>query len=336
MSEVRDPNEVSTGPYEPGDEVGIQEGFREVFDIERPMESWRWGFLDNPGGTHVWLGKTASGEVASQYATLPRRVRFLGKGPARFGEAVDSFVRPAWRQGLKREGLFSRTFHDFIARRGSLEHEVVTYGFPIPVAYRIGKKLMGYGHLHHVDLHAKVLDAQDADAGTDLGDGCTVTPVARFGEDEQAVFDGLSDRYVIVALRDAAYLNWRYLDRPGVPYECFAFREANGRPFALVVLRHRWRDQAETAVAELLAPVEHPKMPDVVRWIERHCAAAGSERVLAMFRPECPESIGLAHLGWGLERSDFRWVARTHDEDYVTLEELGEHWWATLGDFDVV
>ena len=113
--------------YRPGDERQILETFNRVFAgttpdyVPRTMEQWKWEFQENPAGNQIVLAVDGAGKVICQYCCLPYFVNLRGEKVVS-GLGVDSFVDPAHRQGLKREGIFlrvARTYFREIAVPGS-------------------------------------------------------------------------------------------------------------------------------------------------------------------------------------------------------------------------
>ncbi len=82
-------------PYRPGDETAILTSFNRVFRevcgpgyVDRPLEYWRWEYLQNPAGYRITVG-TADGIVAGNYSGTPQRFH-TEFGPKVFVHAVDS------------------------------------------------------------------------------------------------------------------------------------------------------------------------------------------------------------------------------------------------------
>jgi len=82
--------------------------------------------------------------------------------------------------------------------------------------------------------------------------------VQRFPDDVHDAFEGWAEGREAVLIRDAAYLNWRYVERPGAAFELALVRRAAG-PVGWAVLRDGllfdWGAplQDEGAVGALLA-----------------------------------------------------------------------------------
>lgn len=54
---------------------------------------------------------------------------------------------------------------------------------------------------------------------------CSITPITRFGEDYNLLWEKIASKIYIGINRDAAYMNWRYIAKPGENYSLYGFYE---------------------------------------------------------------------------------------------------------------
>ena len=325
----KDLSTIEIGPYRPGDEGEILRVFNQVFRVERSLDTWNWEYRDNPEGIHVFLGRFPDGQVVSQFAGIPRRIK-VREGLACFAEIVDSLTDPEYRKGLKKPGLFATTCYRFVDHFGRPDREVVMYGLPNPPAFRVGSLLLGYSHLYDVEYLT-------CEPGSDTAaHPPSVEVIDSVPDDVDGLWDRIRGRYDVATVRDRRYLQWRYGDRPDAEYELLSLRDDTADLFGFVVLRHRWLDDAVTALADWVVDRDHPRAPEAVQAVLAAARAAGTARIRAVFRPGSPEWNGLAAVGWVPEASRFRFVARTYDAERVPLAWLKDAWFITLGDFDIV
>jgi hypothetical protein len=330
----RDVNDIVIGPYQKGDETEILRVFTKVFGVTRSLDAWTWQYANNPAGLHCFLARFPDGQVVSQFCSVPRRVRVRDRTFC-FAEIVDSFTDPDFRQGLKKPGLFASTCYAYVDAFGRPEEEVIMYGLPNPPAYRVGSRLLGYVHFYKVELLSRRLE-EASPLAAEVPGGSAATVVDRASTDIEGLFQRLATWHPVLTVRDALYLHWRYADRPDASYEQIEYRDRSGRLFAYTALRHRWLDQPETAVAEIMVDRDHPSARSVIVDVEARARAAGSERLRVMLRPESPEWTALHTSGYVPEKSQFRLVARTYDKETIPLDWLRDNWYVTLGDFDIV
>jgi hypothetical protein len=317
------------GPYRPGDEDSLLKTFARVFGHEKPLPVWRWQFLENPAGTHIYVARTSSGEVVSQFAGIPRRVRAGGRVLV-FAEIVDSMTDPAHRKGLKHPGLFARTCQAFVDRYGHLDREAVMYGLPNPMAWRIGQALLGYVHLSDVVLLTRGTDPEPPPATG------TVRETRELGEEATDLDMRIASQHPMQVIKDALYLDWRYLRSPQTRYRLWEFRDPSGALFGIAATRADWLRPGRLALAELHVDLDHPHARGVPGLLVRMARSAGAREVSALVRPGSPEALGLGEAGFLGEPTHFRFVARTYDTSVIPLDRMREEFALTLGDFDVV
>ena len=226
-----------------------------------------WQYWDNPfGPPTVWLWQDQD-RVVGHYSVVPYPARISGR-PARLGIGIDAAVDPDY-QGRQLFGPLARSLyadalaHDAqavvcypnensvrgIARQGWVElGQLRTHLLPLRpewYAQRVGVPAAVLRPL--VQLAAlRVRGRSDHEcrqvAGADLLDGAD----ALWQRQERDLVHGVT--------RDAAWLRWRYLDRPGAsPYRCWTARRA-GELRALAVTTEREQQGAPfTYLMELIA-----------------------------------------------------------------------------------
>jgi hypothetical protein len=331
---------VEIRPYHEGDEHAILAVFGKVFPwARRSLEEWRWQYRDNPLGVHVFVGVLPDGSVVSQYAGIPRRVK-VGDEIRTFAEMVDSLSDPEFRQGLKKPGLFGRTLNRYVGHFGHPDRETVMYGLPNPQAYRIGSRFFNYNLFHEVQGLDRDLSAAGLSLPAEDLAGGSFEEVADIPPDADALWKRIEPQFDVATVRDREYLHWRFAARPHHPYRIHALRERGGELAGMVVLRHDWL-RAETgvrttAVAEWLVVRDRPLSKALPALIEGIAHGVGAERVRYVFRPGSEEWRHLAGIGYVPQSTGFRLVGGTYDHAAVPLRRLVDHWYFTLGDFDVV
>jgi GNAT superfamily N-acetyltransferase len=213
--------------------------YRAVFGealAESSRRRWRWQYLDNPatapGGPEIWVARDG-GTLLGQYASMPVHLRW-GDRQLRSSWGMDVFLSPAARG----RGVGARLF---TAWSDSVE---VALGLGLTTSsYGLFRKL-SYADVGPVPFHYRILDPRAVAArrlgpkwagiaGRLLGLGwrvrhrerplppgdVVVAPVARFDARYDALWDRAGASYAMCVRRDAAYLNWKYLDCPQRRYD---------------------------------------------------------------------------------------------------------------------
>ncbi len=216
--------------YREGDETAILTMFKEVFKADRNMEHWYWKFRDNPFGAYKIVEAFAEdGTLAGHYSGYPVPFR----APKSGGEAFVSYqigdimTRPGFRQvGLANTSVLGR-ITDYFHHRFCLDTVPFMYGFVAGNHKRFGERFLRYSYMHPIPYH--VLDAAKSrqkgkERAAAFLSGLSVKPVAQLTPEFDAFFQEASEGYGLLVQRDAAYLQWRYLDCPDKRHTLVAVR----------------------------------------------------------------------------------------------------------------
>jgi len=324
--------------YRPGDEHGILATFNAVFAANDPrflgrdLESWRWAYEHNPAGRQVVVATTqvdGAEQIVAHYAALPVRTILEGREVV-FAQGVDSMTHPAHRAGLKRPGLFVNTAEVYFARFGAADRTVIVYGLPIEQAHRMGARFLDY----EIVRTQCFLGRETGAASAQVPAG--VERLERFDEQARWLFDRCAGDFGAIALRDAAYLSWRF-SRPGATYTTLGVRDGGGILRGLCVLRRmRLLELDLMVVCEWLVP---PSEPEVGELLERAaCAVAAREGApgLAGIVPDhSPWFAWFQERGWRVHPSPYLMCTRHFARRYDPLWTRN-NWWYTLADTDLV
>jgi len=337
--------EIHYRGYRPGDEHAILDTFNLVFRevvgedfVDRTLERWKWGFLDNPAGHRIWLGFADDGRVACQYAAMPLRI-WCGKDGGRelsFFHAVDSMVHPEFRTGLRRRGAFLEVADQFFDTfGGKVDH--LGFGYPIRPAWRIGERFLGYRLIRVIDFLLRPVG--DAPSGT------PGVSVRRLADDEpfppavDAWFAHVRDSFACTTIKDATYLDWRYRSCPDIDYHVL-WAERGATPAGFLVVRTEGGLVPDSAcIGDLLVdPSDTEALAALVGEAERLARAHGKKQLMTVQNPEL--AVGKAFTGLGFAaKSSADWLERKlGSRDFTSgLSQawLAEHWSYELGDSDL-
>jgi hypothetical protein len=329
-------------PYRDGDEAAILATFNLVFRevcgpsyIDRTLETWRWQYRDNPQGRRIWLAVAEDGTIAAQYAGVPLLFD-TPWGSRTFVHCVDSMTHPAWRQGLKRKGLFVLTCEPFWAESKAIG-DALFYGFPVEAAYRIGQRYLQYTLMCNIDYRIRTREqpALSFPAGIELAklDSLSVEVDALYGRLR-------ADKRCLLR-RDRAYLDWRYLQNPARKgYELWAARRSGALAGLMVLAPHGGLAPDAATIADWLVPEGDVEAQDAL--LARAVARQHEEqrsRLMTVVPGWSREDRMLAARGFALHSSG-EWLQRrlVHNINHppVTAEFLAGNWWFQLGDSDLV
>jgi hypothetical protein len=105
-------------------------------------------------------------------------------------------------------------------------------------------------------------------------------PVRRFDASFTALWERLADRFDLAVRRDAAYLNWRYIEPPHVRYSAVALKR-QGEVHGYAVYRHKHEPLGRvTILVDLLThPDDVSGVKTLLRWVDRAARAEDSDKV---------------------------------------------------------
>ena len=321
-------------PYRPGDERAILDLFRRVFGVDRSLEHWRWKFLENPAGLYVRVVETPSGELIGHYGALPVLMKW-GDRNLILTQIIDVMVDLRFRRGLKRPGLFALLSESSIASIGTPGRASGGYGFPTPDHLRIGRRASGYVSLHPVQTLVKDLNSPNASRGkrTWL---VTVEEVARFGVEMDLLWQRCQGALSVAIVRDARYMNWRYVDCPDATYTKVVARGRFGKGVAgVAVLRLGVADRRIACLVDWLVPAAATSVANaLVARCETVARDAGMTELNAWFPPDAWPRRLLLEGGYRLEPTMYEFVALSTSPE-VSVEWARERWYYTMGDSDI-
>lgn len=221
--------------YREGDEYAINEMFNEVFNQNRGLSAWCWKYRDNPYGSHyISLAVGPDDVIAAHFAAYPvmlycSKAEKRGSAEQTIFHAGDKMTRRQFRAaGFGRNALLAKTFEHFkeMFSPGSL----FTYGFMTHHSLRFGLLLLNYVMIGQVPYRR---------LERDIMSGLTISPFKRFitnlSTETVAVIDETwtdffhraAPLYQCLIRKDAAYLRWRYLQRPDRDYLIVAVKKRN-------------------------------------------------------------------------------------------------------------
>jgi hypothetical protein len=317
--------------YRPGDEEPLLALHNRSFagHAPRTMAHWRWKFRENPvGTTEIVLGTDDSGRAVAVYAVVAHRILLEGR-ECRAGLQTDMAIDPELRTGLGGSRLIVAVGEEFQAR--FLGDDVrLEWGFPEPQLQRVCLRHLKVGVLRDV-----VFLARDCGAPMPAPTGLSVHAGALLPIDVDALWQVCAGEIGTGTIRDARYLEWRYLRHPDVAHLALSARDAQGTLRGLAVLREGGFDARVLSLMDWLVPLGDI---DAERALLAHaheeCLRRGKEALLAWFPTPWPlfRRFQRAH-GFFAASSPFQECYRSREAG-LGRRWLDEHWYQTMGDID--
>lgn len=200
--------------YEPSRRDDVRALMERVWGESASPEDFDWWYERNPGGPRLLSLVVDDGRVAGASGMSFFRMR-IGGQESTIAFALDAAMHPDYRG----RGLWSvLELHNEAEclRAGA----VAVLGFPNAVSDSILVGKLGWRELPRLRLWARPVSPLARVSGLRPVPGETLE---RFGEEEEDVYRRVSAGWGNHLLRNAAHLNWRFVDSPR-PYRILADR----------------------------------------------------------------------------------------------------------------
>lgn len=311
----------------PADEDSLLRLHVHVFGPGATQAWYQWKYRVGGGlGSGVWH----QGELIAHCGGVPRTLWRQGRRQTGL-QIGDVMVAPEWRGILTRRGPFFQASHAFYsAHVGDRFGHSIAYGFPSERHLRLAvtlKLLWSAG-----PVHALSWDVQAADRS---GPGWawswhSLDPSdRRFDQSVDAAWQRMRAAGAALTLgeRDAAYVRWRYCERPGRRCSFFSLRRPwSPTPAGIAVLDIgaspvQWLDWIGDPAAILAA--------------SRACVAeagrAGAPSLTAWASPVVTQSLQGAEV---TSKSVTAWLGIPRASSLAEEDLAGMRWWLMGGDTD--
>ena len=296
--------------------------FESSFNVTFDPALWHWKYDGDRSASVVAL---RGGEAVAHYGGIRRNIDYFGVRE-RAVQICDVMVKPEERSFFSRHGLFFKTAAAMLEQHaGYHAPQLLGFGFPNLKAMHVAARLGLYATTDELFSVSTVPDLVANPRWRVEAQPLATLPFNLLGRWWTDMREGFRDS--IIAHRDPDYLYYRYLERPGLQYDCQVLR----------------CDEVPTGVAIVRNHGEYDLLMDVV------CAP---EKLGDAFRALSAESLqrGRQLRFWvtggqlhRLEGSAPGELCAEHMDVYVpcnvwtkgpSVEQLAGGWWLTAGDTD--
>jgi len=226
--------------YRQGDEGQLNELFRTVFGVQRPLEGWYWKFRDNAVFDRILISvaEREDGLIVGMYPLLVMEYQvrdelFLAV------QSVEISIHPDYRGRWIVKRLKS-----FVQQTAIESGMRFGFGFPTREHAKVGIHFMGYSLLGELPIlgisivrgfkvkgrivrgvlvrlaylirlvHLYLRVTTWAKKEREGNGGFQLVELEGFSEDFDRLWKNVSADYPVIAHRSSRYLNWRYVDNP--------------------------------------------------------------------------------------------------------------------------
>jgi hypothetical protein len=330
--------------YAPGDETAILELFAATFGKRRDLDAWRWQHERAPEGPASIQLLDDDGVLAGHLAHVPFALWVDGRR-LRVARGGDTMVRAEYR----RRGAMRTLVEGFLASSHGCE---VRLSFPNHLAVDLMQRHGGGKLLGRLPKWVRLLGASPelGPAGNLAGPlgalygrlvaprtaPLPVEPIDEIGPDLDRLADESASFARCLRVRDAAYVRWRWRERPGAAWTLTGVRDGDRlRGFAVFGASDSPVDR-RGRIVDLLAADPAALRSLLVDAVER-LAAAGCRRVVCELQDPRPwarrQLVRAGFLRW---RGDIPVICRALSARAGAAPECLDNWLMTRGDSDHV
>jgi hypothetical protein len=300
--------------------------WRIAFGKELDADIWRWKYADNPFGMRVLLCFDPDDEKAVvMYSGAPYRARWRDR-EVEIVQLMDIMSHPDFRK----TGLFvkaAEVYFDTFAGGDS----VLYYGIPGRYHFDIGAKYLKYSELASgvAYLAADPRKLARGPVGGSL----------RVSDRPAPVFDrmwrDLGEHYPLAAVRDRAFLEWRFFNHPRREYIVYVVGGgllSRPRGYAVVGM-----DGTTARLVDLLVPPDRRPVSVLSSGLAADLVRRGIERV-ETWLPGGHFLTGLLELeGWGREDEPLGIVPTARSfNSALEIPWISDNFFYTMADSDLM
>lgn len=242
------------------DAPAMRQLFREVFDKDMSQALWDWKYRRAQSGA---IGVFRDGALVCHYGGIGTDISFNGE-PATAIQIVDVMVNTAVRQAVRKHSPFFLAGSAFLEQYiGYQQPFLLGYGFPSDRHLALAEHLKLYAPVGRMWELTWQVQAAPRQPWLHTTTGITADNFAQ----HRAALDALWARMRagfgarILVRKDAAFVEWRYLQHPHEKYELLLLmRRFTGTPLGLCVLK---REKERVLLMDAIGPPEN--IPRLVR-----------------------------------------------------------------------
>lgn len=204
---------------------GVLSLWQTAFGKSMSMPLWQWKYFNGRFQNRILLGLDAADRVKAMYGGIAYGASWKGR-QVEIVQLVDIMTHP----DVRKTGLFPAMANTFFDWMCGPEKAVLLYGFPGKYHFDIGKKYLSYQALRGGAAFMTALTERLATRNDALPDYVMVRT-----ETVDTAFDALWDQcasdYPFAVIRNAGFIDWRFLRHPIHSYDVWVYRHVS-RPDA--------------------------------------------------------------------------------------------------------
>lgn len=177
------------------------------------LAQWRWKYLaSNPAPPLSQLVFNTNGDLMGHAGTIALRGQAYGM-PIPCYQIADVMIHPQARGYVGTNNVFTRLFRELLVQINQQHPQVLAYGFPGQRPFILGERALVYENVEQVQECVWNSNALPNNSG--LHTTATTWSNIHFNR----LWQRLQHQFPISLIRDADYINWRYMQNPFHSYQ---------------------------------------------------------------------------------------------------------------------
>jgi hypothetical protein len=280
--------------YRPEDQRGIEALYRRVFGADEAAASrlrWDWQYRRNPTGSPLlWVireGPTIVGHHAAMPVTLSLSGRDIDAAwgtdamvaPERQRRGLGELLLRNWDRAVGASlGLGLPDASAELLRKMRWPDVPPVAGMVKPLTRRAVQQPQWPAAINRLVSAVTLPVVRVAARSRPLH--AEVEPIRRFDDMFSELWQRIAPQFTLAVRRDAAYLNWKYIEPPHVRYCVAALRRRN-KYEGYAIYRHvqEPRGRVTLLIDVLTDPGDHSGFTTLLRWVDGEARQADSDKI---------------------------------------------------------
>ncbi|MGD6871009.1 GNAT family N-acetyltransferase [Sutcliffiella horikoshii] len=332
--------------YKETDLPQIQSLFQKVFKHERSDRAWKWKFSDTPEELNPWILVCEDGGEIIGHISLWVHDAYIDGKKNKIGLRVDTMVDPDARG----KGVYQK-LNNLLLEEAKKDGIAFLYGFPAPKAKELFIKYTDASHLLNVPRYVRIQKPISLLASKvkplkiakplDKLFSVVRAPKYKFNLESREInkcggdFDELAERCRSLSkallVRNASYLNWRFVNHPEKDYKIQAIFEAGQMKGYIVTCQVRKNNMLSGLIVDWLAESEDKYWEELLGLALAELKDA--DIVQTWVLPDTISEKVLQKGGLTHKDSPMPLVGKELNDETIPLRKY-ENWYITPGDVD--
>lgn len=195
---------------------------------EKTREYFEWEYFKGPWGPVETFLAVDAENIVGQYSAQRYETFYLGK-KIMASLAFDAGTHPDYRK----QGIFEALGNKILSEEGK-QNILFTTGFPNEFAIP-GHKKVGWCFLCQLPL---LINNNISEIRVDNPSIYEIVKIESFGKEFEGFSENFKDDLPIYLNRTRRYLNWRFVEKPGLKYQKFEILDKSGELISYFVIKY--------------------------------------------------------------------------------------------------